>query len=324
MSSPGRDVLTFGETMLRFTPPAGLRLAQGTSFDIFVGGTESNVASTLACLGASVTWVSRLPDQQLGRRVAAEIQARGVDVSHGVWTSPDERLGTFFAEDAADPRPGTVIYDRAGSAASRMTPTDLPDSLFDSHRHLHVTGITPALSKSCAETVADAVRRAKGRGMSVSLDVNYRARLWSPEAAATALTPLLSQVDVAFCSCDDASRLFGIKGDDTEVARGLQTRFSVSLAVVSAGDRGAVAAQASGEAVAVSAIPVSATVGRFGSGDALAGGFLALYLAGRPVEDALRVGVAAATIKRTIPGDMLIATRDEIETVAAKEQRAWR
>ena len=324
MPEPLRDVLTFGETMLRLSPPGRLRLAQAASFDVWAAGSESNVAAALCALGLSLSWVSRLPDNPPGHKIADALRALGVDVSPVVWTPPGERVGLFYAETGTEPRAGAVVYDRAHSAASALSPADLPDSLFDTHRHLHVSGITPALSASCAAAVTDAVARAKARGRTVSLDINYRAKLWSPDAAAAALAPLIPQVDVLFCARDDAARLFGLSGDDAARTSGLRARFGVPVAVLTAGADGAVGCDADG-CRAVPAIPVEATVERFGSGDAFAGGFLAEYLRGASLEEALRLGVAAGALKRTILGDMLVATRAEVEAVLTQEPRiGWR
>ncbi|MBV9851944.1 MAG: sugar kinase [Armatimonadetes bacterium] len=319
-----RDVLTFGETMLRLSPPGRLRLDQAAALDVWVAGSESNLAAALCGLGLSATWVSRLPDNPVGRRIEAVLRARGVDVSHVVWAPADERAGLYFFEAAAPPRPATVVYDRAGSAASRLSPAALPDALFDMHRHLHVSGITPALSASCAEAVTDAVRRAKARGRTVSLDINYRAKLWPPEAAAAALSPLLAQADVVFCGREDAARLFGLSGDNEARARGLRSRFDIPVVALTAGADGAVGCDAGG-CRAMPAVPVAEPSERLGSGDAFAAGFLAEYLPGAPLERALRLGVAAAALKRTVPGDMLVATRAEVGAIAAQEgESAWR
>ena len=324
MTQPERDVLTFGETMLRLTPPGRLRLAQAASFDVWVGGCESNVAAALCALGLSVSWVSRLPDNPPGRRIADALRAVGVDTSHVVWTPPGERVGLFYTEAGTEPRAGAVFYDRAHSAAAALSPADLPDALFDTHRHLHVSGITPALSPSCAAAVADAIMRAKARGRTVSLDINYRAKLWTPEAAAGVLAPLIPLVDLLFCARDDAARLFGLTGDDAARASGLRARFGVPIAVLTAGADGATGCDGDG-CRSVPAVPVEATVERFGSGDAFAAGFLAEYLGGASLEDALRMGAATGALKRTILGDMLVATRADIEAVLAREGRAaWR
>ena len=321
-----RDVLTFGETMLRLSPPGGQRLAQAATLEAWAAGSESNVAAALAALGLAATWVSRLPGHALGHRIADALRARGVDVSHVVWTPPDERLGVFYAEAAAAPRAGAVLYDRAGSAAASLCPADVPDALLDAHRHLHVSGITPALSPSCAETVEDAIRRARARGRTVSLDVNYRARLWPPARAADVLAPLLGAADVLICARGDAARLFRLSGDDLEdAARGLRDRFGVPVAAVTAGADGAAGCDGAG-AVSAPAVPVASTVERLGSGDAFAAGLLAGWLGGESLASALALGAAAAALKRTIPGDMLLATRAEVESLRARDDGAagWR
>lgn len=319
-----KDVLTFGETMLRLSPPGFQRLDQAAAMEVWVAGSESNVAVALTALGGTATWVSRLPENALGQRIAATLAMRGVDVSSVVWAAPEERQGLFYAEAGTPPRTGSVLYDRSRSAASFLSPADLPDTLFDTHRHLHVTGITPALSPCCADTVDYAVQRAKARGRTVSLDINYRAKLWTPAAAASALLPLLPQVDVLLCGRDDAARVFGLRGEDQDRARELHERFGPPLVALTTGNAGALGCSADG-CVAVPAYPITVSVDRFGSGDAFAAGFLAEFLAGAEFTDALRLGVAAAALKRTIPGDLLLATRAEVEAVRSQEgEAAWR
>ena len=317
-------VLTFGETMLRLSPPGHQRLTQASTFEVWPAGSESNVSVALRVLGCSTTWVSRLPDNPLGRKIEAALRARDVDVSHIVWTPASERVGLLYAEPASEPRLATVVYDRAHSAASFLSATDLPDNLFDTHRHLHVSGITPALSPSCAEAVSDAIHRAKARGRTVSLDVNYRARLWPPDVAAAALAPLIASVDVLFCSRDDAERLFDLSGDTAARARGLQAKFGNPVVALTAGSEGAVGCD-SDVCQVLPAVPVGTSIERFGSGDAFAAGFLSEYLIGASLERSLCVAVAVAALKRTIPGDMLIATRADVDAVLAREVRAaWR
>lgn len=321
-TSTRRDVLTLGETMLRLSlPPCGGRLAQCRSFDVWLAGSESNVAAALCVLGRSVTWASRLPDQPLGRKVEAGLRAAGIDVSAIVWAPPQERVGVFFYEPAAPPRAAAVVYDRAGSAASFLSPGDLPNGLFATHRHLHVGGITPALSPSCADTVADALRRARMHGMTVSFDVNFRTKLWAPALAAHALAPLMAQADVLICSRDDAANVFGLAGGPPAQAKALGERFGCPTVVVTAGADGAAGCR-EGECVAVPAVPIPATVERLGSGDAFAGGYLAGFLEDRSLEDSLRLGAAAAALKRTVLGDMLVGTRQEIEALMSPEAGA--
>ncbi len=289
--------------------------------DIWLAGSESNVAAALCVLGVTVTWVSRLPDQPLGRMVGAGLRAAGIDVSGIVWTPAQERVGLLFYHQAAPPRSAAIVYDRAGSAASFLSPADLPDFLFASHRHLHVSGITPALSPSCAESVAVAIQRAKRHGLTVSFDVNFRAKLWSPNRAARALTPLMAQGDVLICSRDDAAKVFGLGGDPVAQAKGLRERFGCPQVVVTAGADGAAGCR-EGWCGCVPAVPVPRTVERLGSGDAFAAGLLVGFLEDRDLEANLRLGTATAALKRTVPGDMLVGTRAEVEALLAPPQGA--
>jgi 2-dehydro-3-deoxygluconokinase len=292
--------------------------------DVWVAGSEANVAAALCVLGLTSTWVGRLPDNPVGHKVAQFLQGRGVDVSQIVWAAPNERVGTFYLEPGAAPRTARVVYDRAHSAAASLSLDDLPDSLFETHRHLHISGITPGLSVTCAQAAADGIRRARAHGMTVSFDVNYRALLWPTDVAREALSPLVSHVDVLFCSRDDAGRIFGISGGPDAIATAFHERFGVPVTVITLGAEGAVARDSLGSKC-VPAIPVPVTVDRIGSGDAFAAGFLSGYLTDEPLELSLRLGVAAAALKRTIPGDMLTSTRAEFDAVLAQENKAnWR
>ncbi|MCA9908263.1 MAG: sugar kinase, partial [Anaerolineae bacterium] len=209
---PQFDLITLGETMLRLMPPHGLRLGQSSTLDMQFGGAESNVAANLARLGRRVSWWSRLPDSPLGRQLAASLRGQGVDTSHVLWTEND-RLGLYFVEQGEPPRGVQVWYDRAHSAASQMQPEHVADAWLASARWLHLTGITPALSEACRATVEAVLRRARAKGLRISFDVNYRALLWSAEAAAAVLSPLCAAADIAFVALRDAHTLFAAQGD---------------------------------------------------------------------------------------------------------------
>ena len=321
-TKPPKRVLTFGETLLRLAPPPGLRLTQASALDVWIAGSEANVAAGLRVMGVPATWVGRLPDNAVGHRVVRGLTTHGIDVSHVVWTEARGRVGLLYTEPGAPPRSPTTVYDRAGSAAAGMMPTDIPDSLLLAHQHLHVSGITPALSESCAETVSDMIRRAHAKKLTISLDVNWRTMLWSAEAAHAALSKLLPQVDVVLCSQSDALRVFGLTGTGPEQARALREKYGVPIAALTTGADGAVGCDAE-QCLTVPAVPVEKMAERIGSGDAFAAGFLAGYLEGT-LEDALELGVAAAALKRTIPGDMLVGTRAEVEAIRAAEEKPWR
>lgn len=308
---PSIDVVTFGETMIRLSPPSHQRIEATDLLECRVGGSESNTAVALARLGRSVSWWSKLPDNPLGRKVEASVRRWGVDVSSIIW-SDSGRAGLYFIEFGSPPRPHHVHYDRAHTAISTLRPEEVDWPVVHAARHLHVSGITVALSESCAETVTYAVKDAATRGMSVSLDVNYRSKLWSAQQAREALTPIVRGLDLLFCTLGDASNVFGISGSPIEVARRLQDRLGARTVVVTGSPSHVVAAH--GETLIRTDVIQSREVDRVGAGDAGNAGILHGYLDG-DLELGLRYGCAMAALKQTMPGDELIVAKSEIEAL---------
>src|SRR5713101_3871007 len=178
------DVITFGEAMIRLSPPNFLRLEQAHSLDLKVGGAELNTAVGLARLGRSAAWISRLTDNPLGRLIANRAREAGVATEHVVWTS-DDRVGLYFLEFGAAPRASSVLYDRKGAAIAAIQPGTVDwRAVFTGARWFHVTGITPALSAGAAETTREALQAARAASVRTSIDLNYRAKLWSQADAA--------------------------------------------------------------------------------------------------------------------------------------------
>src|SRR5205807_8329754 len=174
------DVITFGEAMVRLSPPNFRRLEQARSLDVQVGGAELNTAVALARLGHSSAWVSRLTDNALGRLIANHAREAGVDTEHIVWTKED-RVGLYFMEFGAAPRASSVLYDRKNSAIAGIAPGAVDwNRVFQGAKWFHVTGITPALSSSVAAATREALEAARSAGVSTSLDLNYRVKLWTP------------------------------------------------------------------------------------------------------------------------------------------------
>ena len=311
------DVITFGETMIRLAAPMDQRFEQATALDFKIGGTESNVMVAMARLGFRVAWVSRLTDNALGRKMAREIGYHGVDTSHVIWTDTD-RVGTYFIEFGRPPRGIQVIYDRADSAVSKLTPEMMDWTLLDRARILHLTGITPGLSESCRQTVARAIEEAGRRGVTVSFDVNYRAKVWSPQRACEVLSPLCAKVDILICADSDAEIIFGIERTPGEecpgesVARGLAARFGASTVMTTVGAEGA-ALLHEGVLHHQPATPIT-PVDRVGAGDAYAAGLLWGYLEG-DTPRGLLYGDACASLKFSIPGDFALISRDEVMEV---------
>ncbi len=319
--NPRYDVVTLGETMLRFTPPLLRRIEQTQTFDLEIGGSESNTSVGLARMGMRVAWLSRLTDNPLGRTVTRILGAQGVDVAHVVWTR-EHRVGLYFLEESRPPRPSRILYDRAGSAFSHMTPSDLPLSVLapGGARLLHMTGITPALGPTTAEMAWAAVDRAKQAGWQVSFDLNYRSQLWTPAEAAAGLSRFVAVADIVFAPLSDAQTIFGLSGSPEAVLAGLRERNPRAMVVMTQGAAGSLAQAPGMDAPLRQQIFEAAEVGRVGGGDSFSAGFLYGWLSGDGTEPrlprALRYGAALAALKYTVTGDMPLVDLADVQQLA--------
>jgi len=307
------DVLTFGETMARFTPPDFQRFGQSRSVEMHVGGSESNTAVGLARLGHRVGWLSRLTDNVIGRWIASEIASHGVDTSHVQWTHAD-RVGTYYMERGRPPRNSQIVYDRAGSAMSQMQADELPAELFrpGATRLFHTTGITVGLSQCARRTTEYAVELAQQSGAQLSFDLNYRSKLWSAEAAYAACAPLMAQAHIVFLPMRDAKSVCGAQETTpTAICHELHQRWPRALIVLTRGQLGAMAIDAQGAVFEQPAF-LADEVERLGGGDAFSAGFLSARLAARSTQEALRWGCATAALKYTIPGDLPLIDRSQV------------
>ena len=320
--SPRFDVISLGESMLRLSVPTGRRLDDTRALDLEIAGAESNVMVALSRLGRRCGWVSRVPDQALGHAVLRALRSDGVDVS-AVKQVPNERMGLYFIEYASQPRAIQVIYDRANSAAARMTVEDIDwDYLLDT-RLLHLTGITAALSDSCYALLVEVIRRARQAGVKVSFDVNHRARLWDATTAGQKLRPLIAEADLLLCKGADATTLFGCAGEPRQLMTSLQALTRAPAIYSTFGEQGA-ALLSGDEFMTQPAFPVQ-IVDRIGSGDAFAAGVLDAWLSGEPtietLREGLRQGVALAAIALSQYGDRVLSSRAELNAVLAQERR---
>jgi len=319
------DVITLGETMLRFTPPNLKRIEQTTTFDIEVGGSESNMAIGLARLGLKVLWLSRLTNNPLGRLIERTIAGHGVDTSRIIWTESD-RIGLYFLEEGKAPRGSQVIYDRKQSAISQMKASELPIDLFrpDYARLLHLSGITPALSPNLAITAQRALKLAKEAGWKVSFDLNYRGQLWTPAAALEGCTPFIQATDILLAPLDDVRLIYDLDPESTteQVLDFLQQHAPQAIIVLTLGKNGAIGVEPQGQILRQPAFPAE-EVGRLGGGDAFAAGFLYSYLTTTEHEQrlarALRWGAATAAFKYSIAGDIPMIYRAEIERLIQQD-----
>ena len=317
------ELITFGEGMIRLSPPDFERIEQARCLNVNVGGSELNVAVAAARLGLSAAYVTRLTRSALGRIIENKVREHGVDTSHILWTDA-ARVGTYFVEFGASPRANTVIYDRRGSAIAQLDPHqfDWP-SILQTGRAFHTSGITAALSPSAAEATMQAMKAANELGLTVSLDLNYRARLWSPEEARPVMERLASLADVLLTTEEDVGRVFGIRdGDHESVTETLARRFDLSVVAVTLREMSSVwrnrwsAVAYEGGAIHRAPVYDIEVVDRVGSGDCFAGGFLYGLLT-EDVSAAVRYGVAVSALKQTHPGDLCWVTKSEVERVLA-------
>ncbi len=313
------DVFTLGETMVRFTPKNYERLEEARELEVRIGGSESNVVIALARLGLRTAWASKLPLNSLGSLVARRIASFGVDVSAVRWVE-NSRMGLYFIEPATAPRSSLVLYDRSHSAASTMEPDDFDWSVLDRARHVHLSGITPALSPVAADTTARCLREARERGRTISFDVNYRARLWPAELARETLTPLIRDVDLLICPLADAQHVFCLGGNPEQISREMGDLTTARFIALTLGGDGALLWDREEDRCHRAApFPVHA-VDRVGAGDAFDAGLIWGYLTGDPFRG-LVYGMAMAAIKHTIPGDEFVSSLAEVEALLESGHR---
>src|SRR5262249_42532815 len=313
------EVITFGEAMIRLSPPNFARLEQAGGLDVRVGGAELNTAVGLARLGHSSAWVSRLTNNPLGRLIANRAREAGVSTEHVVWTD-DDRVGVYFLEFGAAPRASSVLYDRKSSAIAAIQPGMVKwRDVFAGAKWFHVTGITPALSLTAAEATREALRQAREAKVQISMDLNYRGKLWNKAEAGRCMTDFMQYCDVLITTEEDTEVVFGITGKDYEdVAGQLVQRFPLQAGAITLRENPlgwkntwtAIAYQ-SGKVFRTRSYEVE-IVDRLGAGDSFAAGLIHGLLDG-DLQKGLDYGVAASAIKHSIPGDFAWITRQEVE-----------
>ena len=299
MAAQGADavprVVTAGETMVLVVPTAPGRLRHAGAVTLSIGGAESNVAIGLSRLGVPASWVSALGEDELGELVLHRVRAEGVDTS-AVRRVPDRPTGLYLREEVAGAL--RVYYYRRGSAASTLVPGAFDPAVLEGAAFLHLTGITGALSRECAEFLTWAARTAREAGVRVSYDVNYRSRLWEPAAARAATEALLPHVDVLLVGDEEARALWGW---DDEACLERLAGAGTGDVVLKLGARGC-AAVLDGERLTSPGFPAR-QLDPIGAGDAFAAGYLAATLWGLDPADRLRTANAMGAFCVQNPGD---------------------
>jgi 2-dehydro-3-deoxygluconokinase len=325
--------VSFGEIMMRLSPPGHRRLLDTSAFDMTFGGGEANVAVSLAQLGIPSRFVTALPDNDIAQACINSLRSWGVDTSCIVrW---GHRVGIYYLERGAAQRPSQVIYDRKGSSISEIDPLAYNwDVVFDRAKWFHFTGITPALSSSAAVAIGEAAEAAKRLKMTVSCDLNYRSKLWTKDHARAIMTDLMPLVDVLFANEEDAESVFGIKAGKSEVTSGhldhawyvdvaqqLSDRFA--LAAVGITLRESISASRNGWSglLFTAGKPFFSSryeidiVDRIGAGDAFAAGAIYGLLNSMAPQATVDIAAAASCLKHSVPGDFNIASLAEIDAL---------
>jgi 2-dehydro-3-deoxygluconokinase len=329
-----KKIVTFGEIMLRLSPPGYLRITQTPTLEVSFGGAEANVAASLARFGLPSEFVTRLPNNDLGEACLAYLRRYGVGVTHVL--RGGDRLGIYYLETGAAQRGSKVVYDRANSAAATIQPgmVDWQTALAGAG-WFHTTGITPAISASAAEAAIEAVRAAQEQGLTVSCDMNYRKNLWKWGKKASQVMPeLFRYCDVAVGNEEDAKDVFGIEAPETDVTSGkvaagayryvcekLVERFP-NLKTVAITLRGSISATHNtwsgvlwhqGQFYSTRVYDIAYIVDRVGGGDSYVGGLIYGLLTYGDPQKALDFAVAASCLKHSIIGDFTEVTVAEVE-----------
>ena len=327
-------IVTLGEIMLRLSPEGNERFIQSDSFRIIPGGGEANVAVSLANYGHEAYFVSKLPKHEIGQIALNALRRYGVNtdfIARG-----GDRVGLYYDETGASMRPSKVIYDRAHSAIAEADAADFDfDKIMEGAQWFHWSGITPAISDKAAELTKLACEAAKRHGVTVSVDLNFRKKLWTSEKAISVMRPLMKYVDVCIGNEEDAQLCLGFKPDadveggktDAEgyygIFQGMMKEFGFKYVVstlresLSATHNGWKALIYDGKDFYQSKhYDINPIIDRVGGGDSFSGGLIHGLLTKETQAEALEFAVAASALKHTIPGDFNLVSADEVESLA--------
>lgn len=332
-----QKVITMGEIMLRLSTPGYRRFIQSQQFDVNYGGGEANVAVALANYGLKSYFISKLPNHEIGQAAVNSIRKFGVYEDYIV--RGGDRVGIYFLETGASQRSSKVIYDRANSAVTTLGKDELNwDEIFKDVKWFHWTGITPALGNTAQESLIAACESARKNGATISSDLNFRAKLWTPEEAQSVMNPLMKYVDVCIANEEDAEKSLGFKAGSTDVesaeldekgyfelAKQLKEKYKFKAVAITL--RESYSASRNGWSAVLhddkdclepyrSKRYDIQIVDRVGGGDSFASGLIYGLLSKDNTKEALEFAVAASCLKQTIPGDFNLVTPAEVEKLA--------
>ena len=328
-------IVTFGEIMLRLAPEGYNRFVQADKYGATYGGGEANVAVSLANFGEDVSFVTKLPDNEIGQAGINYLRRFGINTEY--ITRGGNRTGIYFLEKGASQRPSKVIYDRAGSAISEASENDFDwDKIFQGAELFHITGITPAISDNAAKICIEACKIAKSKGITVSCDLNYRKKLWTKEKANKVMSELCKYVDICISNEEDAFNVFGIKSDSTDVNSGklnkqgyvevckkLSERFGFKNVAITL--RTSISASVNNWAGMIYDSKTGKSyfskeyniviVDRVGGGDSFCAGLIYSLLKKYDLQHAVEFATAAGCLKHSIEGDFNLVSASEVENL---------
>jgi 2-dehydro-3-deoxygluconokinase len=330
-----KKIVGFGELLLRLGTHGFQRFGQARDFEAYYTGAEANTLVSLVNFGLEGYAVSKVPAHDIGQACINFLKGHGLNTDHIV--RGGDRLGLFYLETGASQRASKVIYDRANSAITTLKPGEIDwQAVLQGKDWLHFSGTAPALGPAMPAVVEEGCRVARQLGVTVSCDLNYRKKLWSPEAAQRVMTGLMADVDVLLCNEEDAEMVFGIKAEGADVrsgrleadkyedvARQLRERFGCKyIAITLRESLSATFNNWSGVLYDGAQLYRSRSysmyvIDRVGGGDAFGGGLIYGLLTGMPPQDIIEFGAAASCLKHSIPGDFNLASLDEVKALMA-------
>lgn len=320
------DLITFGETMLRLSPPVNELINKSNTFTKHAGGAELNVASGVSLLGLRTAIITRLPDNQLGTFIKNRIRSSSVSDDYIIFDkSPEARVGVYYYENGAYPRKPTVVYDRKHSSITKIKPEEIPEDIYGKTRMFYTSGITLALSEATRNLAIDMIKKFKAEGAQIAFDVNYRANLWDEDTARTTIKQILPYLDILFISEESCRRMFKKTGTLQDMHREF-CRDYPNIQLIASSEREVISPKVHSFTSTVYLKRLDKffhedpykdidVVDRIGSGDAYCAGVLFGLLKFDDAQTAVEFGNATCATKNTIFGDLPVSDYDEIKSI---------
>lgn len=317
------DLISFGEVMLRLSPPNKEKISQSEVFEKNCGGSEFNVASGAANLGIRSAIVTKLPKNKMGHFIARRIRYGTVSDDYVVWDDSDtKRLGIYYYESGVFPRKSAVVYDRAASSVCSLKLSEIPDEIYGKTRMFHISSISLALGEELRQTAIEVIKRMKRNGVTISFDVNYRAALWSEDEARELIKTILPLVDILFVSEETSRRMMQKEGTLDEIMKSYADEYGCRIVATTRREVVSPTKHNFGSRIYFDGkfyeephYKNIEVIDRVGSGDAYVAGMLYGILSGGSIEDSMAYGNALSAVKNTVLGDMSISSIDEVNSI---------